>query len=288
MQTIVQADAMRQWSREQRSQGRTVGFVPTMGALHAGHIELVRCAVKECDVAAVSVFVNPSQFGPGEDLDSYPRNLAQDSELLRQAGCRVLFHPAQAVLYPPGFETWVDQEKLPQHLCGLDRPTHFRGVTTVVSKLFHIVEPDRAYFGWKDAQQAVIIRKMAVELDFGLEVRIEPTVRDQDGLALSSRNAYLSEQEREKALRVPAAIQQARKYYESGGTSSAELLEQTKSLFKAVQGVSVDYIRLVRMDTLDDAEVVRPGTMLALAVRVGSTRLIDNCRFLEDRKCSES
>jgi pantoate--beta-alanine ligase len=227
----------------------------------------------------VSLFVNPAQFGPGEDLDLYPRDLKGDTKLLAKEGCAAVFTIEAQAMYRAGFETWIDLERLPRHLCGLDRPGHFRGVATVVAKLFNIVSPQRAYFGWKDAQQATIIKTMAEDLNFDVEIRVLPIVRGEDGLALSSRNAYLSPEERRKAQLVPWAVARAREYYEAGGRNGRELIEEIESRFRDHEGLAIDYISLVRSSDLENTDEVGPGTMLALAVRVGRTRLIDNCRF---------
>jgi pantoate--beta-alanine ligase len=285
MDLLTSISAMRAWTASRQKEGRTIGFVPTMGALHEGHLSLVRTAARECAAMVTSIFVNPAQFGKGEDLDMYPRDLDGDGKLLEKAGCDALFTIEADAMYPSGFETWVDVENLPDHLCGLRRPGHFRGVTTVVSKLFNIVAPVRAYFGWKDAQQALIIRRMAQDLNFDVEIRILPIVRDSDGLALSSRNAYLSVEERRKAQLLPGAIEKAKRYYAAGGEDGKKLLNELESHFHGVEGVVLDYISLVDMEDLSDTEKIAPGTMLALAVRVGATRLIDNCQFTEDRSC---
>lgn len=282
MDTLNSIADMRRWTATMRTEGRTVGFVPTMGALHRGHLELVRTAASECDATVVSIFVNPAQFGPEEDLEKYPRDLDGDRKLLKEVGCTAVFTTGEKEIYPDGFETWISLESLPLHLCGLDRPVHFRGVATVVAKFFNIVAPDKAYFGWKDAQQALIIKKMVRDLNFDVEIRTLPIVRDEDGLALSSRNAYLSGAEREKALLVPRAIERARDFHRSGEKDGKKLLGELIDHFAGAEGVEIDYISLVRMDDLEEANRVAPGTMLALAVRVGTTRLIDNCRFTED------
>ena len=273
---------MTGWASGTRSSEKTIGFVPTMGALHEGHLELVRASVKECDATVVSVFVNPTQFGPGEDLNSYPRDLERDKKLLSKAGSSVLFTTEANDMYNRGFETWVSLERLPDHLCGLDRPGHFRGVTTVVAKLFNIVTPHKAYFGWKDAQQAFIIKKMVRDLNFGIEIRVLPIVRDRDGLALSSRNAYLSKEERQKALLIPGAVKEALARYRAGERDGRKLLDDLRARFDEEDGVEADYISLVKTDDLEETLELGPETMLALAVRIGKTRLIDNCRFTEE------
>jgi len=279
METFATTDTVREWSRQARSRGLSIGFVPTMGALHEGHLSLVKASVSECDATMVSIFVNPSQFNPNEDLDKYPRDLEGDSRLLEEAGCDLLFIPDRGTIYPENFETCVSLEKMPNHLCGLSRPTHFRGVATVVSKLFNIVEPDKAYFGWKDAQQALLIRRMTRDLDFCIDIRVMPIVRDKDGLALSSRNAYLSEEERRTALLIPRAIETAKRYYRAGRRSAGGLLDEVNSLFRGAEGLKVDYITCVEMETFEESTNLSNQSMMALAVFVGKTRLIDNIRF---------
>jgi len=282
MELITTISTMTGWASGTRSSEKTIGFVPTMGALHEGHLELVRASVKECDATVVSVFVNPTQFGPGEDLNSYPRDLERDKKLLSKAGSSVLFTTEANDMYNRGFETWVSLERLPDHLCGLDRPGHFRGVTTVVAKLFNIVTPHKAYFGWKDAQQAFIIKKMVRDLNFGIEIRVLPIVRDRDGLALSSRNAYLSKEERQKALLISGAVKEALARYRAGERDGRKLLDDLRARFDEEDGVEADYISLVKTDDLEETLELGPETMLALAVRIGKTRLIDNCRFTEE------
>jgi pantoate--beta-alanine ligase len=234
----------------------TVGLVPTMGAFHAGHLALFAAARDENDVVVVSLFVNPAQFGVGEDLETYPRDERRDAELAEQAGADVLFAPTADELYPPGFQTWVDVEELGSRLEGEHRPGHFRGVATICSKLFNIVRPDRAYFGQKDAQQAAVIKRMTRDLNHPVEIRVVPTVRDPDGLALSSRNAYLSPDERELALQIPRAL---------ATRNAAEARARLK-------GLEVDYVEVADLE---------PRVLVA-AVRVGKTRLLDNIEVEED------
>jgi len=282
MEILTDSDSMRRWSWAMRSKGKTVGLVPTMGKLHDGHLSLVRGSLRECDVTVTSIFVNPTQFGANEDLDRYPRDLDGDRRLLEREGCHALFTTTPEKMYPKGFETWVIVDKLPRHLCGLKRIGHFRGVTTVVTKLFNIVSPDRAFFGWKDAQQALIIRRMVQDLNMQTEIRIMPIIRDEQGLALSSRNAFLSPAEHRVALRIPRAVELAKEHYRSGGRDGRELLRQLTAHFHGIDGLAVDYISLVRIEDLEDTDVLGPGTVLALAVFVGDTRLIDNCRFHDE------
>jgi pantoate--beta-alanine ligase len=288
MQIVRSIPEMMEKAEILRAGGETIGFVPTMGALHEGHLDLVRASVASCSFTAVSIFVNPTQFGPGEDFERYPRDLEADSELLEAEGCDLIFTVGKQAMYPEGFQTWVDVENLTKPLCGRSRPGHFRGVTTVVSKLFNIVRPHRAYFGWKDAQQALVIKRMQDDLNFPVEITLVPTRRDPDGLAMSSRNQYLDPEERKIALKIPAAIDRARDFFENGGTEAKLLLCELNALFEGQPGIQVDYISLVRTSDLEEVEKINGDTMLAIAVRVGSTRLIDNHLFAEDRPCSES
>ena len=243
--------------------GRTVGLVPTMGALHAGHLSLVAAARAECDVVVVSVFVNPQQFGPGEDLARYPRDEAEDLALLEAADVDIAFLPSVEEMYPPGFQTSVDVAELSTTLEGAARPGHFRGVATVCLKLFSIVRPELAYFGQKDAQQAEVVAQMARDLALGVRLRVLPTVRDADGLALSSRNAYLSAEERQAALALPRALAAGEEAFRSGGDPA----EAARAVLEAEARLDPDYVRVARWNG---------HTVLAAAVRAGGTRLIDN------------
>jgi pantoate--beta-alanine ligase len=256
---------------------QTIGFVPTMGYLHEGHLELVRQCKKENHRTVVSIFVNPTQFGPSEDFDTYPRDTEKDIRLLEELAVDFLFFPDLPAMYPDGYRTYVEVEKLDKVLCGKSRPTHFRGVTTIVLKLFNIVTPDRAYFGRKDAQQAIIIKKMATDLDLDITIRTIPIVRDPDGLALSSRNVYLSARERAAALAMPRALQKMKKEIQNG----LEDAHAAKRIFQdEVAGESlleIDYIEIVTLNGLEPTgKIDINNTLVAAAVRVGKTRLIDN------------
>jgi len=287
MRIIRSISEMVTLSKDLRRKGRTIGFTPTMGALHEGHLTLVRKSVSECAVSVVSIFVNPIQFGPDEDFDKYPRDSERDIELLSSSGCDILFTINKEEMYPQGFQTWVDLTDLGNHLCGFSRPIHFRGVTTVVAKLFNIVSPDKAYFGWKDAQQVLIIKQMVKDLNMQVEISAQPTVRESDGLALSSRNAYLSDEERKIALFIPNAIKRAKEYFQNGERNATLLLEELYAFFTGQNNTKVDYISLVDIDDLENVEEITNRTLLAIAVKVGSTRLIDNHLFSEDEQCSE-
>lgn len=259
-----------------RANGRTVGFVPTMGALHAGHAALVRAAATECGFVVVSVFVNPTQFGPNEDYSRYPRTLDADRQLSAQAGAHLVFAPGVEEMYPPGATTFVEVGTLGEHLCGPSRPGHFRGVATVVLKLFHIVGPDVAVFGAKDAQQARIIRRMVRDLDMPVRIRIEPTIREADGLALSSRNRYLAPAERAAAPGIYRALVALKVRAAAGETDVARLESALAAELSAIPGVRIDYARIVDDDTMQPLRRLDRPALAAVAVFLGSTRLIDN------------
>ena len=253
-----------------------VGFVPTMGYLHEGHISLARRAREECDRVVASIFVNPTQFGPNEDLSNYPRDLERDLRLLEAAGVDLVWTPTPEIMYPPGFATWVEVEGLTKPLEGAARPGYFRGVTTIVAKLFNAVQPHKAYFGQKDAQQAAIIRKMTHELDFPVEVIICPTVREADGLAMSSRNSYLSPEERSAATILFRALSAARFAYERGERGADKLRAVMAETLASEPRAQMQYISVADYDTLEELQTVTGKTLLSMAVYLGKTRLIDN------------
>jgi len=259
-----------------RGGGQRLGLVPTMGALHDGHLSLVRAAKAECDAVAVSIFVNPTQFGPTEDLSKYPRQFDRDCRLLEKEGVEILFAPAVEEVYPRGAVTWVVVDGLSEKLDGRSRPGHFRGVTTIVAKLFHIIEPEAAFFGQKDAAQLAVIRRMVRDLDFPVEIVACPIVREPDGLAMSSRNAYLNEEERGRALVLQRALQAAGQQFQAGERSAARLISAAKEVFACELQVRLDYFEIVDPDTLDPVERISRKTLVAVAAYVGSTRLIDN------------
>lgn len=285
MVTVQGVDEVRRVSRAARGRGERVALVPTMGCLHEGHLVLVRIARERGAFTVVSIFVNPTQFGPGEDFDRYPRALERDSALLRAEGVNVLFAPAVGEMYPSGFQTFVDVERLAQPLCGARRPGHFRGVATVVAKLFHAVEPDLAVFGEKDYQQLQVIRRMVADLRLPVDIVGVPTVRECDGLALSSRNAYLSGEERERALGLPRALDRAQELVRAG-EARPEVLEAAAWAVLEEAGVRVDYAEVRHPDTLERMERAAPRALLALAAFAGQTRLIDN-RLLEAAEAPE-
>lgn len=253
-----------------------VGFVPTMGALHEGHLSLARAAKKDCASVIASIFVNPAQFAPTEDLEKYPRSLERDMELLASAGVDLVWAPDNAVIYPPGYQTWVTVDEITQRLEGELRPGHFRGVATVVAKLFNVVQPDRAYFGQKDAQQALVIRRMAADLNFPLEIIVCPTLREPDGLAMSSRNAYLNPQERQAASVLYRALNAARLAYQQGERSGERLREIIRAVVASEPLASLQYAACADRGSLQEIEIVENGAILLVAARVGTTRLIDN------------
>ena len=259
-----------------RAGRRRLGLVPTMGALHEGHLSLVRAAKAQCAAVAVSIFVNPTQFGPTEDLSKYPRQFDRDCRLLEKEGVDILFAPPVEEVYPNGGVTWVLVESLSEKLDGRSRPGHFRGVTTVVAKLFHIIEPEAAFFGQKDAAQLAVIRCMVRDLNFPVEIVACPIVRESDGLAMSSRNAYLSREERSRALVLQRSLQKARWLFGDGERSVAKLISAAKEVFAGEPQVVLDYFEIVDPDTLDPVERISRRTLVAVAARAGSTRLIDN------------
>ena len=253
-----------------------VGFVPTMGYLHEGHLSLARRAKEECAGVVASIFVNPTQFGPGEDLSKYPRDLARDLRLLESAGVALVWTPTPKVMYPSGFQTWVTVNELTKGLEGAMRPGHFRGVTTVVAKLFNAVQPHKAYFGQKDAQQAAVIRQMTKDLDFPIEIVVCPTVREADGLAMSSRNAYLNPEERKAATVLFRALGAAKAAYENGERRAETLRRIMTETINVEPLATLQYISCAEYDTLQELETVAGKALLSMAVFVGKTRLIDN------------
>jgi pantoate--beta-alanine ligase len=266
--------------RSDRSDDRltlpSVGFVPTLGALHAGHRSLVRAARQQCDIVVVSIFVNPTQFGPNEDFSRYPRTLQQDCQMLEAEGVDLVFTPTAEAMYPPGASTFVEVEEVSDRLDGASRPGHFRGVATVVAKLFHIVQPEFSFFGQKDAAQVAVLRKMVRELDFPLEIIVCPTVREPDGLAMSSRNRYLSEEERRQALTLSRSLQAAAMQAETGEHRASALQQTMQATLQQEPAIRMDYIAIVDPNTLLPVEDVGAGALLAVAAHVGNTRLIDN------------
>jgi pantoate--beta-alanine ligase len=267
---------MRAACRAARRGGRRLGFVPTMGALHEGHLSLVRAALGSCQAVAASIFVNPTQFGPGEDLAKYPRSFERDRDLLASAGVELLFAPSVEEMYPAGGVTWVTVDELSDKLDGRSRPGHFRGVTTVVAKLFHVIEPDVAFFGQKDAAQLAIVRRMARDLSFPVKIVACPIVREADGLAMSSRNAFLNARERTQAVVLQRALARVKKSWEAGEHDAAKLLAVGREEVAGEKSVHLDYLEIVDPDSLDPVGNVGDRALVAVAAFVGSTRLIDN------------
>ena len=266
---------LRRLIDEQRASRQSVGFVPTMGALHEGHLSLVDACRRECGCTVVSIFVNPAQFSPGEDFDRYPRPLQADLELLAGHSVDIVFTPSKELMYPARHATWIEMGGPALPLEGQFRPGHFRGVATVVLKLFNLVRPDRAYFGRKDYQQSLVVRRMVEDLDLPVYVVVCPTVRDADGLALSSRNMYLSADERRRALAIPASLRLARQSFEQGVTDTAAILARMQDTLEAAQ-LKIEYVAIVDRDTLEPIETLNGPALAAVAARVGTTRLIDN------------
>lgn len=277
MHVIESVRQMQQWADGQRAAARRIGFVPTMGYLHRGHLSLIELARSRTDCVVVSIFVNPLQFGANEDFDRYPRDLEGDRRKLESAGVDVLFLPHTEELYPPGFQTTVEVERVTRGLCGASRPTHFRGVTTVVAKLFLAVKPHVAVFGAKDFQQLVTVRQMVRDLNFDIEILSGPIVREADGLAMSSRNAYLLPAERVAARAIFQALSEARAAFASGERNADRLRELVASRLSSVALTRIDYVELVDAETLEPVRRIQRSAVLAVAAFLGSTRLIDNC-----------
>ncbi|MBZ5628211.1 MAG: pantoate--beta-alanine ligase [Acidobacteriia bacterium] len=276
MKILKTPDSMYAACAQRHHDGRRIGLVPTMGALHEGHLSLIRAARAQSDAVAVSIFVNPLQFGPNEDLAKYPRTLERDCQLLEAEKVDLLFAPSNQDMYPAGATTFVTVEGLSERLCGRSRPGHFRGVTTVVAKLFHIVEPDLAFFGQKDAAQVAIICRMVRDLNFPVRIVICPIVREKDGLAMSSRNAYLDPQQRKQALALYRSLMRVQTLADTGERSTAKLVEAGKDVIAEEPGVRLDYFEVVNPETLDPVSDISHGALVAVAAFVGSTRLIDN------------
>jgi len=273
---LTTIDEARSVRRELRAAGKTLGLVPTMGALHPGHLSLVHAALAACDAVVVSIFVNPTQFGPNEDLERYPRDLDGDRRMLQKAAVAFMFAPSPAEMYPAGSSSFVEVPALSERLDGASRPGHFRGVATVVAKLLLIVQPERVFFGQKDAAQVAVLKKMVRDLDFDVAFEVCPIVREPDGLAYSSRNRYLSPDERRQALVLSRALDGVRRLAAGGERRSAALAEKAMSALAEEPAVRLDYFAIVDPDTLGTVAEARPGTLVAVAAFVGVTRLIDN------------
>jgi pantoate--beta-alanine ligase len=276
MRIVAAPDEMRRMVNELRSQGKSVGLVPTMGCFHEGHLSLMRAAREECDYVVVSLFVNPTQFGPEEDFEDYPRDLSRDAQMAEEVGVDCIFHPRAEEMYPQPYLTYVNVEDITETLCGADRPGHFQGVTTIVAKLLNVVPAHRAYFGLKDAQQALVIRKMVEDLDFDMEIVVCPTVREEDGLAKSSRNMYLEPEEREAASVLYRSLQLAGRLVSEGERDAGRILEEMKKLYSEEPLVEPEYIEAVDYRLLEPVDRLQGEVLIAVAARVGKARLIDN------------
>ena len=276
MQIIQNIKEMQSLADSLRSEGKTIGFLPTMGFMHEGHLSLMRIARPKCDVLVVSIFVNPTQFGPNEDLNKYPRDFNRDEKLCREENVDVIFYPNKDTMYSEPYLTFINVEKLSETMCGLSRPGHFKGVATVVAKLFNIVKPHFAVFGEKDFQQAVIIKQMVRDLNFRVEILTGPIVREPDGLAMSSRNKYLSPAERQNALVLYNSLKLAEKLVMEGNDNSEFIHAKMKNLIQQIPEAHIDYIAIVDSKTLTPVRKIENNTLIALAIKIGSTRLIDN------------
>ena len=276
VEVIPTVEQMQERAENLRRDGRRIACVPTMGFLHDGHLSLMRIAKRRADVLVVSIFVNPAQFGPEEDFETYPRNLERDLDLCAKENVDIVFTPKTAALYPDGYQSYVKLEHLPHHLCGLSRPVFFTGVATVVCKLFNIVHPHIAVFGEKDYQQLLIIRRMVKDLNINTEIIGAPIVREKDGLAMSSRNAYLTPDQRPAALTLYRSLVQARKRVETGERNAAQILNEARDLITSQPETDIDYLSICDPETLIDVERIDRTALMALAVKVGKTRLIDN------------
>jgi pantoate--beta-alanine ligase len=276
MEIAKTIESVRNLVKAARSQGKKIGLVPTMGALHIGHISLIEAAVKRCEFVVVGIFVNPTQFGPGEDFEKYPRPLDADLEICKKAGIDVVFAPAQEQMYGAENLTWINVEKLTEQLCGQSRPVHFRGVTTVCAKLFNIVEPDIAFFGQKDGQQAIVIKRMVADLNMPLEIAICPTIREPDGLAVSSRNKYLTKQQKKDATLIYKSLQKCREMIDARVTDSETIIAEMRKILSQAPSIKIEYISIVDAETLQTTDLIARQVLAAVAVRIGSARLIDN------------
>lgn len=280
MEVISKVAELQERIKRWKQAGLTIGFVPTMGYLHEGHLSLVREAKKRNDRAAVSIFVNPKQFGPAEDYNVYPRDFNRDAALLEKEGVDLIFYPAVEEMYPAGYKTYVEVEDLENRLCGRSRPGHFRGVCTVVLKLFNLIQPDEAYFGWKDAQQVIILKKMVEDLNLPVKIRSMPLIREKDGLALSSRNIYLNPQERQASVVLYRSLELAEEIIKNGERQAARIRQQMVNLISAEPLARIDYVEIVDPQTLEPLVTIDGDALVAVAVYFGRTRLIDNLRFI--------
>jgi len=276
MEVAKTIESVRALVKAARSKGKKIGLVPTMGALHIGHISLIEAAVKQCDFVVVSIFVNPTQFGPGEDFEKYPRPLDADLKICRKASVDVVFVPTVKEMYRSENLTWVNVEKLTESLCGQSRPIHFRGVTTVCAKLFNIVASDIAFLGQKDAQQAIVIKRMAADLNMPLEIVICPTVRRPDGLAVSSRNKYLTEEQKKDATYIYKSLQKCKQMIDAGIKDTQKIITEMRKILQRVPAIEIEYVSIVDAETLQNLDKIAGKVLAAVAVQIGPARLIDN------------
>jgi pantoate--beta-alanine ligase len=276
MQVARKIEAVRKTVEAARRQEKRVGLVPTMGALHVGHLSLIEAARKDCGFVVVSIFVNPTQFAPGEDFEKYPRPIEADLAACEKAGVDLVFAPGPAEMYPCENVTWVSVEKLTEGLCGRFRPGHFRGVATVCAKLFNIVGPDAAYFGRKDAQQAVVIRRMVTDLNMPLRIVVCPTVREADGLAVSSRNRYLTPEQRRDATALYRSLEKCRRMVDAGIKDAAQIITEMRKILNRTPSIRIEYVSIVDAGTLEEIEKVTGNVLVAVAAKLGAARLIDN------------
>jgi len=276
LKIIKDINSIKKEIKNIKKSGKTIGFVPTMGYLHEGHLSLIRKSKTTTDITVVSIFVNPTQFAPSEDLDKYPRDFKRDTELLERESVDILFYPDNSIMYPKGYDTYVIVENLSKPLCGKTRPTHFKGVTTIVLKLFNIVSPDMAFFGQKDAQQAIIIRRMIYDLNLDVGLEVLPIVREKDGLAMSSRNKYLSTEEREQAIGLFKSLKKAEEFFKAGERESKKIKQEALSVLSGYPLLKLDYLEIVDIETLKPVEKIKDKALVAIAGFVGNTRLIDN------------
>jgi pantoate--beta-alanine ligase len=276
MEIFKKSSEMYSWSQNKKRQGKTICLVPTMGYLHRGHLSLIDKGKQVSDKVVLSIFVNPTQFGENEDLDSYPADLKRDLDHAEKLKVDAVFLPSKDEMYKNKFQTYVELTKLPNHLCGLSRPVHFKGVATIVTKLFNIVDPDSAVFGQKDFQQLQVIRQMTEDMNFTIDIIGAPIVREKDGLAMSSRNTYLSQKQRKSGLCLSQSIEIAKTMIKNGETETEVIIDKINNLITDVEGAKIDYITLCDSETLNTVEKINGRTLLALAVKIGETRLIDN------------
>ncbi len=279
MEVITKVKQMHNIAEKARLDGKKIALIPTMGFLHEGHLTLVRRAGEEADVLVVSIFVNPTQFAPGEDFEQYPRDLQRDLDLLEPIGVDYVYHPEVEEVYPEGYQTYVEVTEITQYLCGESRPSHFRGVSTVCTKLFNAVKPHKAFFGEKDFQQVKVIERTVKDLNLDLEVIPVETVREPDGLAMSSRNKYLSDKEREQGLSLKRSMDKALEMYRAGEQDAGKIKAEVEAIITSQPDARIDYVSIADQDTMQDVTTVNDNSFIALAVKIGKTRLIDNSKF---------